>query len=600
MKQAYRTLRELLPLLPGDASRFLAVYALATSALSLLDILALGLLALVLTPLINHTAMSLPLIGTVPSGMTVWVLGAACLLTVLKSVVALVWQWIGTRRLARYELAIGDRLFDAYLRASWTDRISRSTAELVRLADVGIANTMGGFLLPAVSLPGELFTFVAVLVVLVVAQPLTAAITVLYLGVVGGFLYMVIARKSLVAGAVNLRYGLAVNRLMTEMVSTLKEIVLRDKLGEVASVVHDNRIHATRARAHLQFLGVVPKYVIEAALIVGFLVVGLASYLTSDMAGALSAVALFGIAGFRIVPSVVRFQSLTSTMAASIPHAEAVMGDIAATQRYSARAEHLGDERIPEPARLLEFRRVGFTYPGATAPALHDVDLTIPLGTSVALVGASGAGKSTLVDLLLGLLRPTVGDLRLDGIELDRVMKGWRSRVGYVPQDVALFDGTIAQNVALTWGDDADESRVRLSLERAQMLETVLARPGGIHARIGERGLALSGGQRQRIGIARALYTDPLVLVLDEATSALDTATEEAVTRSITELHGRVTVVAVAHRLSTIRNFDQICFMDDASVREVGTFDELVAREPTFALQARLAGLAGAGTGGNS
>lgn len=594
MNRLIRTVRELMPLLPAGARRFLGIYAFALSALAILDVAALGLLASVLSPLVGgQTTVSLPIIGEITGGQTVAVLGLATGLMVAKSVIAVIWNWVATRRMGNYELAIGDRLFGAYIRASWTDRLSRSTAELVRLADVGIANTMTGVLLPAASIPGEIFTTLAVVVVLFIAQPTTAAITVAYLGVVGLFLYLVITRRSLQAGRVSRDYSFRVARLMTEMVGTLKEIVLRDKLDDVGQVIHHNRSFSTRARANLQFLAAVPKFIVESALVIGFVLVGVTAYLQGGLSGALSAVALFGIAGLRIVPAIVRFQTLMSTTAAAIPHAEAVIRDIHTTEQFRANQEVLGDEPLESRPRELTFRDVTFTYPGSDEPALRDVDLRVPLGTSLGLVGRSGAGKSTLVDLLLGLLTTTDGSIQVDGKELQEVLKAWRSRVGYVPQDVALFDATIAQNVALTWGDDADEERVMRCLEQAQLAQTVAQRPGGIHARIGERGLALSGGQRQRLGIARALYSDPLVLVMDEATSALDTTTEEAITRAIAELHGEVTVVAVAHRLSTIRHFDQICFMENARVEKVGTFDELVASVPAFALQAQLAGLVG-------
>jgi ABC-type bacteriocin/lantibiotic exporter with double-glycine peptidase domain len=161
-----------------------------------------------------------------------------------------------------------------------------------------------------------------------------------------------------------------------------------------------------------------------------------------------------------------------------------------------------------------------------------------------------------------------------------------------VPQDVALFDATIAQNVALTWGEEYDAARVRRALEQAQLWEFVSTRDGGIGSRVGERGLALSGGQRQRLGIARALYSDPLVLVLDEATSALDTATEAQVTAGIDAIGGEVTKIVVAHRLATIRHADRVFFMQDGVVAGSGTFDELVGEFPDFAQQAALAGLA--------
>jgi ATP-binding cassette, subfamily B, bacterial PglK len=591
MKRLVSTLRQLMPLLPAGAGRFLRAYMVATSALAVLDIAALGLIALTLSPMVQGRPLSLPVVGEVQGDGYVWVLLTVCVLIVLKGVCALVLQWAATRRFGAYELVIGDRLFAAYIRAPWTERLRRNSAELVRLADVGIANTISGVLLPAAQLPAQAATFVAVLGVLVVAQPVTAAVTLVYLGLVAAVLYFGISRQAVTAGRVNLRFSFRVATLMTEMVSALKEITLRDKLGEVAGVVHGAREHSTRARSNIRFLNTVPKYVVEAALVGGFVLVGGVAYASGGMEAALSAIALFGIAGFRMIPSVTTFQNVMTQTSSNIPHVEAVIRDIGAAERYTASAEHVGTEAIMGEPRQLSLRGVEFTYPGAAEPAVRQIDLDVPLGSSLAFVGSSGAGKSTLVDILLGLIVPSVGSIDLDGVPLERVLAAWRSRVGYVPQDVSLFDATIAQNVALTWGDDIDEDRVRTALERAQLLDVVAGRDGGIHARIGERGIALSGGQRQRLGIARALYVDPLILVMDEATSALDTATEEAVTRAISELHGDVTVISVAHRLSTIRHSDQVCFMRDATIVNRGTFDELVAREPEFALQARLAGL---------
>jgi ATP-binding cassette subfamily C protein len=292
-----------------------------------------------------------------------------------------------------------------------------------------------------------------------------------------------------------------------------------------------------------------------------------------------------------MIPALTRVQGILTQTATTLPHAKRVVHDIRAAEGHVRDAEEVGQEPIVGEPTELTLAGVGFTYPRSKTHAVHDIDLTITMGTHVALVGASGAGKSTLVDLLLGLLVPQEGSMRIGDQDLDDVLADWRSRVGYVPQDVALFNGTIAQNVALSWDSQIDENKVRECLRRAQLLDTVDAR-GGLRTMAGERGLAFSGGQRQRLGIARALYTDPLVLVMDEATSALDTATEEAVTHALRELHGHVTVVTVAHRLSTIRHADQVCFMTGGSIAARGTFEEVVAQHPEFAHQANLAGLA--------
>jgi ATP-binding cassette subfamily C protein len=583
--------RSILPYLPTDAQAYMRWYAVITSALALLDVAALMLLATSLSAMVQQRPIELPVLGVIPVSGYVWVLMVVCGLILLKSVLAVVFQWRATRRMSQFELEIGDHLFAAYIRAPWTERLKRNTSQLVRLADVGIGNVTSGFLNPYMGMPALVFTAVSVVAVIAIAQPITALVTVLYLGFVAILLYAVLSKRTVQAGRVNRDYSMRVASLMTDMVGALKEITLRGKSAEVAKVVHDNRIHTSRARANISFLSAVPRFVLDVALVGGFLLVGGTAYVMGGLANAISAVALFGVAGFRLVPSITGFQALLNQMTANLPHVEAVIRDIRDAQGYLERAERVGKESIVGTPRELELHDVSFTYPGADSPAIDAVTGTVRLGDTLGIVGSSGAGKSTIIDLLLGLIEPTDGSITLDGRPLTDVLAAWRSRVGYVPQDVALFDGTVAQNVALTWHEDIDEEKVRTVLRRAHVLDIVESRMGGIHANIGDRGMRLSGGQRQRLGIARALYSDPLVLVLDEATSSLDTATEALVTQAIRELHDDVTVISVAHRLTTVRDADEIWYMRGGAVRARGTFDEVIEQEPDFAEQARLAGL---------
>lgn len=592
MNHLRRTLGQLLPLLPPNARKFLILFGVLSSALALLDSAALGVFAIVLNQvLVAGDTMNLPLLHDVPKETGLFVLVGAAAVMIIKSLLNIWLQWVSTRKFADYELEIGTVLFQSYIRSPWTERMKRSTIELVRMIDVGIANTIAGVLLPAVTLPSQILTFISVLAILIFASWQTALVTVIYLGLIAVFMYLVLAKKSYEAGRVNRDAATKMSKLVAEMIAALKEITLRDKANEVGDVVFISRERAARSRSNIRFMGTVPKFVVDMALIGGFLLIGTVGFLFGGVAGAMSSVAVFALAGFKMVPALTSVQSQLTLLQSTLPYTETVMKDIRDAEQYRENAEVLGTTPIGENPQILELKNVEFTYPGAKTPAVTNVNLHVPMGSSLGIVGQSGAGKSTLIDIFLGLLTPTAGTMTLDGVPLEDVLKAWRSRVGYVPQEVAIFDGTVAQNVALSWGGEIDEDRVRTALARAQLLETVESRPGGIRGSVGERGMSLSGGQRQRLGIARALYMDPLVLVLDEATSALDTATEAAVAQAISELQGEVTVISVAHRLSTIRNNDKVAFMKDGEIVSEGTFDEVVGANSDFAMQAALAGL---------
>lgn len=593
--------RPLLRVLPPGSRRFLLTYGVLTAALALLDLVALGLVGTLLQSVLSGGETSLPLVGDLGSTTgQVTALVTVCVVIVLKGVCAVALLRLATRRFARHEVAIGDRLLAAYLASPWEDRLAKNTSELVRTVDVGVGVTVAGVLIPSMTLFGEVGTMLAVVVAIVVFDPLVAAVTIVYLLLVAALLAGVISPRAVASGRENRTWSQRTVRVLSEALGALKEVTLAGRTPDVQERVHATRTQSSRARAEASFLGQVPRYVLETALILGFALIAGVGYLAgagsgNGVARAVAAVGMFGVAGFRLVPSLTRMQTVQSTVNSNAAYARQVVADITDSEALLARraAERPQHELTVEHPDIV-LHEVTFTYPGADVPALDRVSLHIPAGSHVAFVGASGAGKSTMVDILLGLLEPTSGHVEVGGERLELVLDSWRRRIGYVPQDVSLFDATVAENVALTWDvEKVDEARVRTALARAQLLETIDAREGGIYARIGERGVALSGGQRQRLGIARGLYNDPRVLVMDEATSALDTATEAAVTRAIDDLHGDVTVITVAHRLATIRDSDIVFFLRDGRLVAQGTFEEVVAQVPDFAEQAALAGLGG-------
>ena len=230
---------------------------------------------------------------------------------------------------------------------------------------------------------------------------------------------------------------------------------------------------------------------------------------------------------------------------------------------------------------LIQLDGITYRYPNSSRDVVVDVSLSIEKGESVAFIGQSGAGKTTLVDIILGLLTPQYGDLKVDGVSIYQDLRAWKNLIAYIPQSIFLIDDSIAKNIAFGVPDHLiDRDKLAKAIEVAQLTEVIANLPQGINTIVGERGILLSGGQRQRVGIARAIYHDREILVLDEATAALDNETEKLVTDSIAALsaNSKITLITIAHRLSTIKNCDLIYMLNHGKIMRFGTYSEIVEK----------------------
>ncbi len=267
-----------------------------------------------------------------------------------------------------------------------------------------------------------------------------------------------------------------------------------------------------------------------------------------------------GFAAYRLLPILQQVFSSLVRIRGSTPGFASIAPDL----RFARLNDHAGRPADPlwreRPRREIRLDDVTFRYDAGRPAAIDGVSLRIPAKEAVGIVGANGSGKTTLIDLIAGLLVPTMGRVEVDGVALDDANRAaWQSRIAYVPQEIFLLDTTIEQNIALGIpAGDIDQNRLLMALQLAQLHTFVAALPGGRRHVVGERGMRLSGGQRQRIGIARALYTDASVLIMDEATSAQDGLTEEELMSTILKLRGRYTIILIAHRPSTVRSCDLI------------------------------------------
>ena len=359
-------------------------------------------------------------------------------------------------------------------------------------------------------------------------------------------------------------------RIVQETLGALTELKLYGRAEAFAARFDAPARAYARDSAASLVTGQMPRFVIEALAFGGVIAVVLFALAKGlDTAGILPLLGLFAFAGYRMLPA---FQNIFNALALLRFHLPGVRLVVEELRGETVRPPR-GDDRLPF-RDAIRFERVGFDYePGRAAldAALAEIDLAIPVGATIGLVGRTGSGKSTLVGLLLGLLSPGAGRITVDGVPLDPgSLPAWQNRVGYVPQDVFLIDGTVAENIAL--GLDApDLAQCERAARLAGAHAFIAALPDGYAARVGERGSRLSGGQRQRIGIARALYHEPDVLVFDEATSALDGETEAAVMAALRRFAGGRTLIMIAHRLTSLEGADTVHVLEAGRIVASGS-----------------------------
>ena len=345
-----------------------------------------------------------------------------------------------------------------------------------------------------------------------------------------------------------------------------KEYYFTDRYADSAEGYADNQIK-------YNVLTNLPRLLIEAVAILGILIYVMICLLSGvNIASLMTTIAAFAVAAMRLLPSVNRLNTYIANIAYFEPALDFIYENVntkGLSEENVLITHNPTEEYVPALTFMdtIELKDITFAYPNTDKNIFTHADMSVPMGTSVGVVGASGAGKSTIVDIMLGLLEVKSGEIMCDGIDAMEHYPEWLSHIGYIPQTIYMLDDSIRRNIAFGVDDkDIDDDRVWAVLKEAQMMDFVKALPDGLDAQIGERGVRISGGQRQRLGIARALYHNPQILIFDEATSALDNDTETAIMDAIDSLHGQKTMVIIAHRLRTIENCDIIYEVKDEKI----------------------------------
>jgi len=490
--------------------------------------------------------------------------------------------WLQEHLLRNRQVALGSRLFRAYMSAPYPLLLRRNSSTVINFVSSEAERLVEQFLAPALNFLRNAIIVLAVVVLLVIYDPVVSLGSFCALGLAGGVFILAVNRRLKSLGETALHNREVAVKAITEGIGAFREARLNGSVGFFAGNLH--RALEKQARPQRIY------YILQKSLwpsmellTVTVLLAAMSAMLLwgRDMQTIAPALALVTVALARLKGCLTELMLYYSAMR----YQSSLVRTIAAELRDLEQQAAVADPTSPaiDLQKAITVRHLDFRYDAAAEPTLRDISLEIPHGASVALVGPTGSGKSTLVNLIVGLLEPTAGDILIDGRDLSSCVAAWQRRIGYVPQDIFLLDDTILANVALGVAErDIDEAAFWRALATAQLDDFVTALPEGGRTILGERGARLSGGQRQRIGIARALYRNPAVLVLDEATSALDTTTESALTAAVEQLRGAHTVILIAHRLSTVRRCDQIFFLDGGRLVAQGTYDELLASTPAF------------------
>ena len=454
-----------------------------------------------------------------------------------------------------------EQLMVNYLSKPYLFYLNHNTATLLRNVSSGGSITFSGILIPTFMLLTELITAGTIWLMLVFVDAFTAIIVA---GLMAALIYALLKsfrRKIAEAGRVQNEYAAVYIKWLNQGLGAIKETkVMRRERFFLEEFLESYTLYGNANRKFL-FLNQLPRMIIETLVVCALLLMIVVKLSLGTPPGDI--VPLLGVlalAAFRLMPSANRIVNLANGIKFQMPLFEELYREFLAIK---SRAVHQRELKLAAASGKLSFQRelsvenLGFAYPGREETVLKEVSFHVPKGAFVGIVGPSGAGKTTFVDILLGLLRPAKGRILVDGVDVWQDIRAWQANIAYVPQTIYLIDGTIRENIALGMRpEDIDDDKVCRVLKMAELHDFVAAQPEGINAMVGERGVRLSGGQRQRIGIARALYQEPEVLILDEATSSLDSATEESITHTILKLKGEITILSIAHRVSTLAECD--------------------------------------------
>ena len=599
-------IRECLAVLPGSSRFKILVVAgiqVFTGFLDLLAVAALGILGALAVNGIqskepgNKVSKALEFFGLsdLRFQQQVAILGAvAAALMVARTIAAIFLTRKTLFFLSRQTAIVSGELISKLFAQPYLFHQKRTSQESLYGITQGVSSILLGVVGALVGIVADSASLLALSIGLFIVSPFLAVGTITLFAALGWFLYKKLHIKAQNIGREFSELSVISNQKFLQVLSSFREIFIKNQGYKYAKEIADTRYRLASAQAELQFMPSIGKYTFETAVVIGGLILCGVQFSVSDASHAVATLAVFLAAGTRIAPAVLRIQQGAVSIRSGLGGAEGALEIIRELKFKTQLTEPTQDFKFnfPDFNPKVEVSDLTFKYDQEKNFALEKLSLSIESGSLVALVGRSGAGKTTLADIILGVINPDSGNVFISGKTPEACINKWPGAIGYVPQDIQIIEGTVKDNILFGFPETANsDDLLDYAINTAQLSEFVSSLPNGILTQVGERGSKISGGQRQRLGIARALYTRPKLLLLDEATSALDGQAEEAISSSIRTLKGSVTVITIAHRISTVRAADKVVYMEDGHVIAIGTFDQVRKQVPDFDRQSTLMGL---------
>ena len=510
---------------------------------------------------------------------------------VLSSCISIFTIWRLSMFAAQIGTEIGDRLYNFYLKQNWLFHSSINSSELTNKVVNETTRITNGILMPLVTMNARIALAFFMLTGLFIYDPLVATTGVFVFGIAYVFLFIFVRSRLLFNGKkISEIYG-ARYLLLNEGFGGIKDILLYGRANSFVNRFNNSGMKLAYSLGNNQALTLTPRYFIE--LIAFAIIIILTLYLILNHQGDLGIVipllSVYAVAAIKILPAFQQIYLSVANIKASMPAFEAIEEDLSKSMLLDNKTLEF-DERYLQPKEKILIENISFTYPKKFEPVLNNANVSIPINSVIGIVGPSGSGKSTLIDVILGLIEPQKGNLKIDELIVDsNNLRSWQNCIGFVPQSIFLSEGSILENITFGIEDSKiDFDRVDRVIKLSHLDELISTLEDGIYTKVGERGVQLSGGQRQRIGIARALYKKSEVLVFDEATSSLDGISEKMIMDAIDSFIGKKTIIIVAHRLKTVERCDKIFYFDKGAVLDEGSYDELIERNPSFKKMAQV------------